>query len=145
MRKIIVLAIGCLLLTGCSSSVATTINCSIEEWYMMVGIETQYDKNDNVINLKYSVGADYESFGEELLDTGYESAMAEVDTYNSYKGVSYEVVLDGLVLTGTFNIDLTTVSEEDLALVGFTLDELNLTPDEFVADMELQGATCVKK
>lgn len=145
MRKIIILLISCLLLSGCTSDIATTVVCSVEEWYMFVELEINYDKNDHPISLEYKMGANYEEFGEDLLETGYEAALSEVSSYNSYNGISYDVALDNLILTGIFTIDLTVVSEEDLNLIGITLEDVNLTPDDFIHLYELKEATCTKK
>lgn len=145
MKKLLVLVIGSILLTGCSSDNSSIVNCIIEDWYMKSEVEIEYNSKDETELIAISMSIDYSMFGEEYFEEGYESALEMADSYNIYDGIIYEASADDLVVTMVFNIDLTKASEEDINNIGISLDSFALASNDFILEQEAEGAVCTRK
>ncbi|MEA5017583.1 MAG: DUF1307 domain-containing protein [Erysipelotrichaceae bacterium] len=147
MKKLLVVLLGVLLLSGCGSN--KTMTCS----YVEEGLESTVvftGKNDDIYSSVETLKVSYALFGDEGFDMK-EDIKAQLEaSYAGFKGLSVTVdISDDEFLIMTINLDYKTISKQDLVTLGFLsegeADVDYISFEESIIESEAAGYICVVK
>lgn len=153
MKKIMLLGVGCLLLTGCfnSSEETSLVTVSCEtNIFGIINMETvaKYTDAEELMFLEVNSSIDFSLFGEETdLEETYQDALSEQESIESIPGVKTEVTKEDSVIKMNMLIDLNEFSildAEELEL-DIDLELIEMTKADYIAYQEEAGYTCTIK
>lgn len=156
MKKIILLMLVAILLSGCVTKVVEKepyiVSCTYDNGLIIQGAIIMYDIEDNITNLITTIKTDYSIYkdvytNEELssaLDLAYDNFDKQISYYD-VEGVTttlnkntYDVLLE-------INVDLNIINEDRLIALGVDLTPLEYTKDEYIELTESYGYICIEK
>lgn len=156
MKKILLLTLLTVLLSGCVSKVvekeAYSLNCIYDNGLIVQGVIVMYDIDDNITNLITTIKTDYSIYkdvytSEELilaLDLAYENFDKQIDYYE-VDGVSTLLKKNTYDVELEINVDLNIIDNDRLIALGVDLTPLEYTKDEFMELTVNSGYSCIEK
>lgn len=157
MKKVFLLSMICLLVSGCSSEEvnndtnldlskepSNSVICYTDDSYVYSKSVVEYNDDNVAISETYLTVVDYVEFGEDYYNIAIESYNSEVEVFGNYDGVDIQILTNDLEITVMYVIDLTVVSEEVIDYIGFDYEDYQISSDDLINKYEEYGATCVK-
>lgn len=147
MKKIIMIVLAGLILSGCSTAKKEVVTTCIQNSANSTITTNLFaDENAEIIRSEQTIELQFEESDVEL---NKQLIADEKESLKSIEGLSYEYSFDGPKATVVVTLEVSKLSEDQLLQFGFS-DELKDESGKFNADVFAElfanyGITCTKK
>lgn len=136
MKKILILGLSCILLTGCGNKEeefideSAIMSCEYDYYYIFSKEIITYNENGEATGIVLVEKTDWEEIEYDDKDGVYDSYLILSEYYNTIEGLTFSVSKDNYIITVEYEFDFNIIEEEKFEGFGRIFEYADIDIDK---------------